>query len=70
MVLKNLENEDKNICAYFLPVMNEVGSKQYVLFQQLRAEFTEWRNINTNFYYYYNIVEKMLLGVQMEECEK
>lgn len=29
IVLKHLENEDKNICTYFLPMLNDHESKLY-----------------------------------------
>jgi hypothetical protein len=69
MVLKNLENQDRNICSYFLPVMVEVGSRQNTLFEELRTQFVEWRNLHTNSNHYYNIVEKMILGVPMDALE-
>lgn len=70
IVLKHLENEDKNICSYFLPTMDDPSSKQYQLFQQLRTEFDQWRQTHQASYEYYNILEKALLGLPLEAAER
>ncbi|CAD8104890.1 unnamed protein product [Paramecium sonneborni] len=67
IVLKHLENEDKNICKYFLPMLNDESSKIYMQFQQLKDNFLNFRNQHTKQYEYYNILEKKLLGIQQND---
>jgi hypothetical protein len=70
LVLKNLEREDKNICAYFLPPIVEKGSRQNKLYTDLQKEFLDWRTSHTKSYEYHNILEKMLLGIELDHAEK
>ncbi|CAD8137428.1 unnamed protein product [Paramecium pentaurelia] len=70
IALKYLENEDRNICTYFLPKLKEETSKLYQQYAQLKNEFLEWRNLHTKQYEYYNILEKQLLGIPLNEKEQ
>ena len=65
MVLKHLEDQDKNICQYFLPPMADPDSKQAKILESLKNEFFEWKEIHQTCYEYYNILEKILLGVPL-----
>jgi hypothetical protein len=49
--------------------MNDPTTKQHALFNQLKSEFQEWRQGHAEFYEYYNILEKMLLGLKLEPLE-
>ncbi|CAK58225.1 unnamed protein product (macronuclear) [Paramecium tetraurelia] len=71
IVLKHLENEDKNICKYFLPMLDDENSKLYSQFEQLRQDFMNFRDQHAKQYEYYNLIEKKLLGIgQNDICEQ
>jgi hypothetical protein len=70
LIMKNLEGEDKNICVFFLPTMQEEGSKQNLLYSELQRDFEDWRNTHSQSYEYHNILEKMLLDIPLDEIER
>ncbi|EGR33054.1 hypothetical protein IMG5_062790 [Ichthyophthirius multifiliis] len=66
MILKCLNNEDKNICAFFLPqLFQNDGNKVFLMLEELKKEFNEWKAGHTRLYEFHNILEKNLLGIQL-----
>ncbi|KAL4504533.1 hypothetical protein ABPG72_009979 [Tetrahymena utriculariae] len=66
MVLKCLNNEDKNICRFFLPQLYEPqGNKHNTMFENLKEEFNAWKQGHIKQYEFHNILEKILLGITL-----
>ena len=68
--MKNLEGEDKNICVFFLPTMDEPNNKQNSLYLELQRDFQDWKTTHSKSYEYHNILEKMLLGIELNDEDK
>ncbi|CAD8173694.1 unnamed protein product [Paramecium octaurelia] len=67
IILKHLEDEDRNICLYFLPMLNDTSSKLHQSFMILKQEFQTWRRQHSKSYEYYNIIEKLILGIPQQQ---
>ena len=70
MLLKNLDNDDKNICLYFLPQLFDEKQDINKLHMKLQKEFQIWKKAHLKNYEYFNIIEKKIIGIQMTEKEK
>lgn len=70
LILKFLDNDDKMICIYFLPQILKSHDKINDIFNELNAEFKEWKHLNLKKYEYYNSLEKALVGIHLTEQEK
>lgn len=70
LILKYLDKDDKNLCKYFLPNLNQIDTKTFRTYFQLEKQFEEWKKIALDHYMYYNILEKLIIGVVLSEKEK
>lgn len=64
LILKSLENDDKEICHFFYPDMFDAGSKQGAQLRALKLEYERGRTQLGNDYDFYNLVEKCLLEIE------
>jgi len=70
LILKSLENDDKEICAHFYPDMYDSASKQGETFVKLKTLYEKGRVTLGNDYDYYNLVEKSLCDLDLGPLEK
>lgn len=70
MLLKNLDNDDKNICLYFLPQLFNEKDELSRTYRRLCEDFAEWRLAHAKNYEYFNAIEKKIIGVPLNEKEK
>lgn len=70
LILKFLDNDDKMICTYFLPQILKTKDKINDIYIELNEEFKQWKQMNLKKYDYYNIIEKSLIGINLNEQEK
>jgi len=70
LILKCLDNEDKNLCQQFLPQLFDPKHKLNAIFVGLKAEFLSWKAGHNKIYEYYNILEKVLLSISLTQNEK
>ena len=70
MLLKNLDNDDKNICSYFLPQLFNEKEEMNKLYLKLQKEFQSWKKLHMKNYEYFNIIEKKIIGISLNEKEK
>lgn len=64
-MLKSLDNDDKHICKYFLPSLNQIETKTFRTYFELEKEFAEWKREAGEHYYYHNILEKIIIGIEL-----
>ena len=69
-MLKSLDKDDKNLCKYFLPNLNQIDTKTFRVYFELEKQFEEWKQKTQEHYSYYNILEKMIIGVELSETEQ
>ncbi len=69
LILKSLENDDKNICSHFYPDMYDKTNKQGETFSAAQSMYENGRKTMGNDYDYYNLVEKSLCDVDLNEAE-
>lgn len=62
LILKSLENNDKDICKTFLPSLGDLTHKFGQMYKDVKDIYTEGCRIN-NYYVYYNDLEKMVLNI-------
>jgi hypothetical protein len=65
LILKSLENDDKEICHFFYPDMFDATTKQGQQLKALKAEYERGRKQLGNDYDFYNLVEKCLLEIEL-----
>ncbi len=70
LILKSLENDDKEICSFFYPDMFDIETKQGQQFAGLKKSYEEGRISMGNDYDYYNLIEKCLIEVPLTEDDK
>jgi hypothetical protein len=70
LILKYLDKDDKNLCKYFLPNLNQIDTKTFRMYFELEKQFEEWKKLAVDHYMYYNILEKLIIGVVLSEKEK
>lgn len=56
MILKYLDKDDKNLCKYFLPTLNQIDTKTFRMYFELAKQFDDWKRITHEHYCYYNIL--------------
>lgn len=69
LTLKSLDKDDKNLCKYFLPTLHQIDTKTFRLYFELEKLFEEWKRTANEHYLYYNILEKLLVGVDLSARE-
>lgn len=70
LILKSLDEDDKQITKSFYPNMYKEGEESSRLFQKLKQDYDSGLKKMKSDYDYYNLVEKELLDVQMSEPER
>lgn len=70
LMLQFLDNDDRMICLYFFPQLAKSTEKVNGIYMELNEEFRKWKTANSKKYQYYNILEKALLGLNLNEEEK
>mmetsp|Transcript_23094 Transcript_23094/g.26127 ORF Transcript_23094/g.26127 Transcript_23094/m.26127 type:complete len:530 (+) Transcript_23094:109-1698(+) len=64
VILKALEDDDKNICRDFFPAMHDENFQAGQLYKSLKKMFMESRAQAKSEYDYYNIIEKAVIGLE------
>lgn len=62
VILKSLDKDDKNLCKYFLPSLNQIETKIFRTYFELEKQFIEWKKYSSEHYHYYNVLEKLIVG--------
>jgi hypothetical protein len=70
LVLRNLDNEDKNIVNFFLPQLSDPSTSLSELYGELQELFGTFKQTYARDYQYYNIIEKELIGIDLLPEEK
>ena len=69
LILKFLDNDDRGVCVYFFPQVTRNKEKAFEIAGELGEEFRRWKEGNEKGYMYYNVIEKVLLGMGLDEEE-
>lgn len=81
LIMKNLDDDDKDICKYFFPPMfgedgsgNESMREQekktvHQRYMQMKKDFMFYKKKSANNYDYYNMVEEAMLSMENDEGE-
>jgi hypothetical protein len=70
LILKSLEGDDKDICSFFNPDMFNKESTQGKQLVSLKKSYEQGRIKMGSSFDYYNLIEKCLLEVTLNEKEK
>jgi len=70
LILKSLENEDMEICNFFYPDMFDTNTKPGIQLMLLKSEYERSRTKMKNDYDYYNLIEKLIIDIELNEVEK
>lgn len=70
LILKSLEGDDKDICSFFNPDMFNKDSSQGQQLVKLKMNYESGRIKMGSSFDYYNIIEKCLLEVPLNQKEK
>lgn len=70
VILKALDKDDKHLCKYFLPNLNQIDTKTFRNYYELDREFDEWKKSTPEHYTYYNILEKLIIGIGLSAPEQ
>ena len=68
LILKSLENDDKEICSFFYPEMGEAETETGRLVNELKRQYGALRR-KYGSYELYNLMEKCLIEVGLEASE-
>jgi len=69
LILKSLENEDKDICRLFYPEMFEATSDKFKLVAELKKVYARLRRRQGR-YELYNLMEKCLIEAKLSATEQ
>ncbi len=47
LVLKSLDKDDKNLCKYFLPNLNQIDTKIFRSYFELEKQFDDWKKVSS-----------------------
>ena len=70
LILKSLEGDDKDICSFFNPDMFDKSTNQGQQLIELKKRYEQGRIKMCSSFDYYNLIEKCLLEVPLNEKEK
>lgn len=68
LILKSIENDDKEICSFFYPDIIDKNSEKGRIMEQLKRNYEAGRK-KLGGYEFYNLVEKCLIEVALNESE-
>jgi len=66
LILKSLENDDKDICSFFYPDMFDKNTEKGKQVEELKKIYEQGRK-KMGAYDFYNLVEKYLIEVELTE---
>jgi hypothetical protein len=66
LILKSLENDDKEICSFFYPDMIDTNSEKGRIVVAMKKLYSECQKKMGN-YKFYNLLEKYLIEVELSE---
>ena len=69
LVLKSVENDDKDICAIFWPDMEDMSTGKGKEIKELRALYAQMKD-KLGAYELYNLLEKCLIEVELSSDDK
>jgi hypothetical protein len=69
LILKSIENDDKEICSFFYPDIIDKNNEKGRIMDQLKKIYESGRK-KLGGYEFYNLVEKCLIEVQLSDGEK
>lgn len=69
LILKSLENDDKEICSFFYPDMYDPTTEKGAVVQELKKMYENHRK-NVGRYEFYNLLEKCLIEVELNSNDK
>lgn len=69
LILKSLENDDKDICSSFHPDMSDANTDSGKQMINLKSVYEKGRK-KYGMYDFYNLMEKLLIEVEISEEEK
>ena len=69
MILKSLENDDKEICSFFYPDMYDTNSEKGKVVEEMKKTYEKDRQL-VGRYEFYNLLEKCLIEVELNEKDK
>jgi hypothetical protein len=69
LILKSLENDDKDICSFFYPDMSDGNTDSGKQMINLKSVYENGRK-KYGMYDFYNLMEKLLIEVEISEEEK
>jgi hypothetical protein len=69
LILKSIENDDKEICSFFYPDIIDKNNEKGRIMDQLKKIYEAGRK-KLGGYEFYNLVEKCLIEVQLSDGEK
>jgi len=69
LILKSIENDDKEICSFFYPDIIDKNNEKGRIMDQLKKIYEAGRK-KLGGYEFYNLVEKCLIEVQLSDSEK
>ena len=67
--MKSLENDDKEICSFFYPDMYDPTTEKGMVFTELKKVYEKHRQI-VGRYEFYNLLEKCLIEVELNNNDK
>jgi len=70
VILKYLEHNDKDIAKTFLPNISNKEDEIGKLIEQLQTTFDETNRKNKSGFKFYNMLEKLVLGIAFKEDEE
>lgn len=69
LILKSIENDDKEICSFFYPDMIDRNSEKGKIINQCKSIYEAGRK-KLGGYEFYNLVERCLIEVELSEQDK
>jgi Fe2+ transport system protein B len=66
LILKSLEDNDKGICKYFLPHLDDPNDKLGKIYHEIKTVYAEECKKH-NYYEYYNYVERLVLNIGVQD---
>lgn len=69
LILKTLENDDKEICSYFYPDMYDPKTEKGAIVVAMKKLFADFQQ-KMGSYQFYNLIEKCLIEVELGESDK
>lgn len=70
LILKSLENDDKEICNFFYPDMFDKQTKPGLQLKMLKEDYDKGRVTLKSDYDFYNLVEKCIIDVELSGKDK